>query len=77
MTGFLLHVAEQETSITKNTTTTAVQEAVLDVITVTGSLRRGAVVLEAARRGTEGLQPTSPICMTEMVPVPATAETWV
>lgn len=76
MTGFLLHVADQETSITENTTMTAVQEVVLDVITVTGSLRRGAVVLEAARRGTEALHPTSHICMTEMVPVPATAEIW-
>lgn len=76
MAGFLLHVADQETSITKNTTTTAVQEGVLDVITATGCPRRGAVVLEAARRGTEALHPTSHICMTEMVPVPATAETW-
>lgn len=76
MTGFLLHVADQETSITKNTTTMAVREAVLDVIMVTDSLRHGAVVLEAARRGTGAPHRTSHICMTEMVPVPVTAETW-
>jgi hypothetical protein len=75
MTGFLLHVADQDTSITENITTTAVQEAVLGVITATGSLRRGAVVLEAARRGTGALHPTFRICMTATIPVPVTAGT--
>lgn len=73
MAGFLLHVADQEMSITENTTTTGL----LDGIMGTGSLRRGAVVLEAARRGTEAPRHTSHICMTEMVPVAATAEIWV
>jgi hypothetical protein len=75
MAGFLLHVADQEASITKNTTTTAAQEALLDATMVTGSLRRGALVLEAARPVTEAPRPTSHICMTAMVPAPAMAVT--
>jgi hypothetical protein len=43
---------------------------------VKGSLRLGAEVPEAVRRGTAALRHTSRICMTAMVRVPATKEIW-
>lgn len=71
ITGFLLHVAGREVSITRNTTTTGD----LCVITATDTTLLGAMVLEAALQAIVGQHRTCHTYMTATVPVPAAAAT--
>jgi hypothetical protein len=71
ITCFLVHVADREASITKNTTMMEDQY----VITETDTILLGAAMLEAAHRATVGQHRISHTYMTATVPLPASTMT--